>query len=247
MKTKSAITALLGVTLILAGCAKGTDSFNTTPPAGYSENTDAQSVKENMQKIFGVTFDPAHNWSSTTSGKVTIQVNPNDVKKVQLMAYTTAVNEDGEEVTSMTVLNEAYVEGQSQVTLYYDAPSKNNGLYVSFVGDNLWSVKKLEGNTIAYSRAAKRRAIDTQFTLPTVPLRITKVEDSYASIRGWIPGEKLYQMADYEAMKMPVADYPADYKETSGLWCSRASRTVESITTCLLPRTAVCIMTSAIP
>ena len=200
-----------------------------------------------MQKIFGVTFDSNHNWSSTTSGKVTIQVNPNDVKKVQLMAYTTAVNEDGEEVTSMTVLNEADVEGQSQVTLYYDAPSKNNGLYVSFVGDNLWSVKKLEGNTIAYSRAAKRRAIDTQFTLPTVPLRITKVEDSYASIRGWIPGEKLYQMADYEAMKMPVADYPADYKETSGLWCSRASRTVESITTCLLPRTAVCIMTSAIP
>ena len=213
MKTKLMMFAALGMAL-MTSCGKQDDALSMNPPAGYTDGSIDQAVAENVYNIFGVTFDPNHTWSSTVSGNVTIQVNPNEVKKVQLMAYTTAVNEDGEEVTSMTVLNEADVEGQSQVTLYYDAPSKNNGLYVSFVGDNLWSVKKLEGNTIAYSRAAKRRAIDTQFTLPTVPLRITKVEDSYASIRGWIPGEKLYQMADYEAMKMPVADYPADYKES---------------------------------
>ena len=212
MKTKSTITALLSIVLILAGCAKESESFNTTPPSGYSENTDAQSVKENMQKIFGVTFNPNHNWSSTTSGKVTIQVNPNDVKKVQLMVCTQQTNQDNEQVTSMTVLNEAEVNGRSSVTLYYDVPTNNKGLYVSFVGDNIYSTKKVENNAVAYSRAQPHRAMNPDFELPKVEPEISIIEDSYANKRGWIPGEKLYQMADYEQMKMAVADYPDDYR-----------------------------------
>ena len=50
------------------------------------------------------------------------------------------------------------------------------------------------------------------YTLPTGELRISIIEDSYASKRGWIPGEKLYQMADYNSQKMSVADYSDEYK-----------------------------------
>ena len=215
MKIKSTITAILGVAVLFSGCAKGSETFSSSAPSGYSENTDAQSVTENMQRIFGVTFDPNHNWCSTTSGKVTIQVNPNDVKKVQLMVYTQQTNQDNEQVTSMTVLNEAEVNGQSSVTLSYDAPSNNKGLYVSFIGDDIYSTKKLEGNTIAYSRAPQRRAMNPDIELPSEELlRISTIEDSYASVRGWIPGEKLYQMADYEQLKMSVGDFPEDYRET---------------------------------
>jgi hypothetical protein len=60
------------------------------------------------------------------------------------------------------------------------------------------------------------RGADTEeaaYTLPTGELRISIIEDSYASKRGWIPGEKLYQMADYTSQKMSVADYSDEYKQ----------------------------------
>jgi len=174
--------------------------------------TDEQ-VQKNLKDVFGTTFSPSQDWKSTTSGTLKIKGIPAKVEKIQLIAYI-AVDDS---TSDASVLNEVWPEGKSEVDVVYDIPTDNKGLYVAFFSGNTCSIVKALTDVVSYTESANTRAvtraITTSFTLPSVDLSLFRSIDSYASTRGWIPGEKLWQMEDYIAQKMDVADYDQAYKD----------------------------------
>lgn len=218
MKKSLVKFAVIGI-FVFASCTKGFDAIEPEPtptPDPTPNPTLQEEINANVEKVFGVTFDKNHDWNSTVSGSVTINVNSSDVEKVQLLAYTEAdvLNEFNEKETSMTVLNEADAKSKSSVTLYYDAPKNNLGLYVAFITKDDFILQEVEGNSVSYSRPAKTRGITRGVTLPQEEgLRIGEEIESYASIRGWIPGQILYGLSDYTNQKISVEDYDNDYKK----------------------------------
>ena len=207
--------------MTFTSCVKGFDEVAPEPtpePTPTTPTTSAEDIQANVQKVFGVTFDANHDWNTTTSGSVTINVNSADVEKVQLILYseTDIVNEFNEKETSMTVLNEADVKNKSSVTLYYDAPKSNLGLYAAFITKNEFILQPVEGNSVSYSKPSKTRAI-TRADLPSIPEGGLKIGDSipsYANERGWIDGQMLYGLNDYTSQRMEATDYDNAFKTT---------------------------------
>ena len=193
---KKLIYLALGA-LMLVGCNK----YNFDSEKEVRSN----QIKENVEKVFGTKFDANHDWCTTTSGQLVISNIPNGTDKVQALAYVT--EEDGE--TSVLTLNEADVNGKSTITLSYDIPKDNLGIYVALISSNNFTLKKVENNAASFTRAAKR-AISTPYTLPSGELKLNGYISSYASERGWIEGERLYS---YNSQGMTVPDYSDEYKE----------------------------------
>lgn len=197
---KSKVFYLLLSALMLTSCFKHEMPNN-------NEVTKEQ-IKENVQTVFGTTFDAQHDWCTTTSGEITVNGIPTDVDRVKLFAYIT--EEDGE--TSILSLNECEVNGNGSVKLTFDAPYNNLGLYVAFISNTNIAVMKVESNVVSFNSAARTRAITTEYTLPSVTPTISTIEDSYAAQRGWINGEKLYSATDYASLKMATGDYSDEFK-----------------------------------
>lgn len=191
------------LTTLFTGCLK-----HDFP--GYEENM-KQQIDENVTKIFGTNFDPDHDWCTTTNGEVTVNGIPSDVNSVQVFAY---VVEEGETVA--TILNEIDPNGESTVTLTYDAPANNLGIYVMFVSGSNFSIAKVEDGiaTFGVEKARTRTGLNIfdEYTLPTAELKIGVIEGSYASERGWITGEKLYSMSDYSTQIMTPKPYSNAFK-----------------------------------
>ena len=201
--------------LLFASCSKSFDKYMPEPEPEVPTSTNDQ-IQENVQNVFGVKFDENHDWTTTYSDEVTITAN-SSVKKVQVMSLTSEPGGDdvaeGETVTSMRVMNEAELDGETTIKLYYDAPKDNLGIYVAFIGDNLYTVKKVTGTTVSIEEAvAKTRALPEGFTLPTGEFAIGKTVESWASQRGWLPGEVLYELSDYSTQKMSAPEYSDEYK-----------------------------------
>ena len=96
----------------------------------YGRVTD-EEIKENVEKVFGTTFDPEHDWCTTTNGEVTVNGIPSNIDKVQVFAKVIDKTEEGDDVVA-TILNEIEPNGASSVTMVYDAPANNLGIYVLF-------------------------------------------------------------------------------------------------------------------
>ena len=211
---KKTVFYIIACLMIFASCSKGFDAYE----GPVEPQSNKQAIQENVEKVFGVTFDPNHDWCSTISGELTIQAN-SSVKKVQLMVSVRDVSEDSSyDVTpnSMSVLNEVETNGQSSVKLKYDAPKDNLGLYVAFVTDKGYFVRKVSGNSVAFdgpASARTTRALSTGYTLPSGEIVIGKTVESFASQRNWIEGELLYELSDYTAQKMSSPDYSDEYKQ----------------------------------
>jgi hypothetical protein len=172
--------------------------------------TDEQ-IKANVEKVFGETFDATHDWKLTSSGELTIVNIPSRIKTVKLVAY---VNDEDCQ-TSILSLNEMSTNGESSITMNYDLPDNNLGMYVMFISDADFIVKKVEDEFVSYEVVATRamtRAIN--YTLPTGELRLSTVETPFEAERGWVPGEKLYGMADYTSQKMAAVEYSDEYMAT---------------------------------
>lgn len=205
---------------VLASCSRNTDLFVPDTPDTPATNTVTnEEIQANVKKVFGVTFDANHDWSTTVSGEVTIHANAS-VKNVQLLVNVVDLDDSESEyfITSnvMRVLNEAQTNGQSTITLKYDAPKDNRGLFVAFATDNGFYVKKVVNNTVSYdggANARMTRALPAGYVLPTGEFAIGEEIESYAAQRNWIPGEKLYGLSDYSAQKMDTPDYSDDFKE----------------------------------
>ena len=172
-----------------------------------------EEIKEHAESILGFAIPANQDWNSTTSGAVTINVT-SAVTKVSVMALVAQTDEDGETYNSMTILNQAETNGQSSVTLNYDVPQKNEGLYVAFYTADGCSYKKVDGTSVSFDQApAKTRGITRTVSLPTGTFAIGKIESSFAAERGWITDEKLYMLddTDYDRMKIIAEPYSDEY------------------------------------
>lgn len=203
--------------LVLSGCTKGFDSVEPeptpTPTPEPNTGVTAEDIKSHFEEIFGASFSPEQDWITTTKG--TINVNANSkVKKVAIMALVAQTDEDGESFNTMTVLNEVETNGQSSLSINYDAPGKNEALYAAFYTDNGCYYQKIEGNSVAFSRAARTRATDV-FPFPDGEFSIASTEQSYAAQRtGYLKegvDEKLYSFNDYAGLRMEASDYDEGY------------------------------------
>jgi hypothetical protein len=210
--------------LLLASCSKPTDLYQPTPvepvtPTPTEEpSVSTDDINANVQKVFGVKFDPNQDWSTTVNGQVKIIAN-STIKKVQVLVYVSEINEEGETVTSMRIMNEADLNGETTITLNYDAPKDNLGIYVAFIDGNKKIFKKVEGNTVNIADAAKTRGEDWELpetldlTLPTGDFKIAGSVESYASQRGWNSDEQLYYMNSYENQAMKATGYTEEYTQ----------------------------------
>ena len=208
--------AVLGLVL-LSSCVKGFDGMEPEPtptpeptPSGVTD----EEIKDHAEGILGFTIPANQDWNSTTSGSVTINVT-SAVTKVSVLALVAQTDEEGETYNSMTILNQAETNNQSSVSLNYDAPKKNEGLYVAFYTDKGCYYKKVEGNSVSFEQAhAKTRALTRTVSAPEGTFAIGKIESSFAADRGWIPDEKLYMLADddYNRMKITAEPYSDEYK-----------------------------------
>lgn len=204
---------------VLASCTKEKDLFEgpLMPDPTPSNEVTTEDIKANVQKVFGVAFDANHDWSTTVSGEVTIETDAS-VNKVQLLVSVIEVEDAPYYVssTAMKVLNEATNSGKSAIKLKYDAPKDNLGLYVAFSTAHSTIVKKVEGSTVSFDGGAmsrRTRALSADYTLPEGEFAIGVKIESYASQRGWIPGETLYALSDYTTQEMASDDYSAEFKD----------------------------------
>jgi hypothetical protein len=202
--------------LVLASCSKETDVYDATASKDFATE---DMISANVEKVFGTTFDPNHDWCTTTSGEVSIQADAT-VKKVQVLVNVCEIDDPSTPsyVTrnTMKVLNEVETNGQTFIKLNYDAPKDNLGLYVAFSTDHGRVFKKVVGNSVSFNDGAQApamtRALPTGYTLPSGEFVIDTIETSYANQRGWIPGELLYGFKDYTAQKMASSDYSDEFK-----------------------------------
>jgi len=218
---KKIVLPLLATAFAVVSCTYEKDLYQGEPitPDDAGNAVSKEAIKENMEKVFGVSFDPNHDWCSTTRGEVTFMTDPS-VKKVQILAYVQEIDQEGldDDVTTngMKVLNEATVNGQSSIKLDYDAPKDHLGLYAAFHTAHSCIVKKIDGNTVSSSAPAQSRmtrALSTGYTLPQGEFAIGEIVESFASQRGWIPGEMLYGLGDYTSQVMTSPDYSDEFKE----------------------------------
>lgn len=218
MKTKLFITAV-GL-LLLASCGHDADLYIIN-----NEQIEENSYLTHAEKMLGVKIDPNHDWCSTVSGQVSIKANAS-VKKVQLLANVLVDNDDTQPVwvtrNSMEVINQAETNGKTNLTLYYDAPKENLGLYVAFITDDSYYLSKVENGFASFSEAAKTRGdepqtLTTGYTLPSVDIKIAGSIPSYSSQRfeTWNKDEKLYYFDNYVQMyaAAPYTDYTQEFKD----------------------------------
>ena len=207
--------------LVLASCSKSKDLYQPepevpTPVTPTEPEITQEDINANVQKVFGVTFDPNHDWNSTISGEVKIIAN-STIKKVQVLVCVSEIDEDGETVTSMNIMNEAELNGATTITLNYEAPKDNVGIYVAFINGNKKIFKKVEENTANIADAPKTRGEDWDLTkelnlkLPSGEYKIAGSVESYASQRGWNKGEQLYYMDSYGDQAMAAEGYSAGF------------------------------------
>jgi hypothetical protein len=179
MKEKLLILSLVG--LLFGGCIKHDFETNVN-----------EQVTENVKKVFGVEFDKTHDWCLTNSGTITINNIPSNVDRVQLLVCIA----ESDSTTSLTVLNEKEVNGQTTIKLAYDAPNDNLGLYVAYISANNFVMSKVENNTVASMARRTATRAEESYVFPSGTPVINGSVESYASQRGWIEGEQLYSFGE---------------------------------------------------
>ena len=186
-----------------------------------------EAAKTNAEKVLGFEVSPSQDWCSTVSGQVVITADAT-VKRVQLLVDVLEIDDETTPsyVTrnAMKVLNQAETNGQTSLTLYYDAPKDNLGLYVGFVTDDSYILRKVENGQASIEEKALTRgqALTTGYTLPSdvSSFKIAGSTKSWAKQRYETDGSfyddaPLYylNLNDYDGLNLaPGADYSPDFK-----------------------------------
>ena len=211
------LLTLVVLGLVLSGCVKGFDGMEPEPTPEPTPTDPTADIKANVEKVFGVTFASNHDWNSTTNGTVTLKFD-SSVKKVAVLASLSLTSDEGN-ANSMKVLNQVETNNQTSVSLSYDAPSANQALYAAFYTASGCVFKKIESNTVIMDQApakARTRSETEVYRMPEGDFAIGKIEESWAAQRDWIPGEKLYMLADddYNRLKMDAPAFSDEFKQT---------------------------------
>lgn len=185
-----------------------------------------EAAKTNAEKVLGFEVSPSQDWCSTVSGQVVITADAS-VKRVQLLVDVLEIDDETTPsyVTrnAMKVLNQAETNGQTSLTLYYDAPKDNLGLYVGFVTDDSYILRKVENGQASIEEKALTRGqtLTTGYTLPdnvTNSFNIAGSTESWAKQRHEADGSfyddaPLYYLNNYNGLNLaPGADYSPDFK-----------------------------------
>lgn len=207
---------------LLASCSHEADMVQSRET--YEEN----KSNENAENVLGFKLNPNQDWCMTVNGQVNITTDAS-VKKVMVVVDVLDITDDSTPsyVTrnSMHMLNQAETMGRTNLTLHYDAPKENLGLYVAFITDESIYLRKVENGAASFTSAAKTRAIELEngYTLPdTKNFHIAGSVPSWASMKtlnekifqGWNEGERLYYLNDYTSLKMTSEDYSDTFKES---------------------------------
>lgn len=212
--------------LLMTSCSHNMDFSQPEPQP--QEPDKQETIKANVEKIFGVNFDPNQDWCTTQNGKVTITIdNPElkDVEKVQILTVSPFGNSDANGALSLNEKKAAY--GQS-VTLNYDAPKMYNRLYAACVMKNgEYYIKGFnvgEQNVVFTSNIAGARTRGTagDFDLDELVKKLPQEpvlggsEKSFNNSRNWSGWENdlLYSLSadDEAAMCLTIPDYTDDYR-----------------------------------
>ena len=125
--------AVLG-TALLTSCVKGIDAPEPEPtptpnPTPTSNKATQEEIDANVVKVFGTSFSPNQDWSSTTKYTVSIVADAplSDIAKVQILTEAPYFNDDAR------VLNEATASKGQTVTLTYDCPAEYTELVAACV------------------------------------------------------------------------------------------------------------------
>lgn len=225
---KAILFAATGIVL-LAGCAKDID-FSTPE----QEKATTEDMQAHVKSVFGVNFDPAQDWCTTQSSKVTITIDDaelEDVVKVQILTKSPFGNGDGNGAKS---LNETPASYGQTVTLYYDAPKMYDRLYAACVTKSgLYYVKgfNVGQQQVSFNgtsaQAPRTRAQAGDFDLHTLVANLTtpsivsscpsfgalRAQAGKAAWTGW-ENEVLYQhTADFTKPDLiSITDYSDEYK-----------------------------------
>ena len=184
-----------------------------------------EAAKTNAEKVLGFEVSPSQDWCSTVSGQVVITADAS-VKRVQLLVDVLEIDDETTPsyVTrnAMKVLNQAETNGQTSLTLYYDAPKDNLGLYVGFITNDSYILRKVENGQASIEEKALTRGekLTTGYTLPSDVTSFTVAGStvSWAKKRhdedgSFYDDAPLYYLNDYDGLNLaPGADYSADFK-----------------------------------
>lgn len=202
--------------LVLASCSRDVDLYDE--PVNQKTIT-AEDIKANFKNVCGVEYSPNQDWVTTTSGSVNVKVDAS-VKKVQLLVDVKVVEGESEQVTpnEVRVLNELEPNGRTNFTMYYDAPKANQGLYVGFLTDKTYVVKKLEGSDVTFDMPATSRVTRgaSGYNLPEGTFTLAVEEKQFIEgHQDQYTHGKLYSLAagDYETLAMSSLTYSQDFKD----------------------------------
>ena len=211
--------AVLG--LILSSCVKGVEGVEPEPtpnpeptPTPTNNKATQEEINANVAKIFGTTFNPNQDWSSTTKHTVTITADApmSDIAKVQILTEAPYFNEDAR------VLNEATVSKGQSVSITYDCPAEYTDLVAACVDSKgIYYVAgfKAGDNRVNFKKAAqaRTRAAYTLDDLPATSDLMIKYRNSalsYNAIRA--------QKAGQNGEKASIDPWKGSHWENERLW-----------------------------
>lgn len=207
--------------LAFAGCTSVPDYDEQN--ASYPTLTKEQ-INQNLQEIFGTTFNPNQDWSSTTNHTITIKANAplNDIEKVLILSEPPVGNEYSR------ALNEIEVTNGQTVLLNYDAPADYSRLYAACINrEGICYIKgfNVGQNTVDFSSTTRTNTRAGSFELPkATDLKIdNRSTDSFNKLRadnnwgswagsGW--NDRFYCLNDGQEQKLieTVANFTAEEK-----------------------------------
>ena len=179
------------------------------------EDSQKEAVKYNAEKVFGETFDPEHDWCTTVNGSVTVNIGVSGCSVVRVAACVETEDGDGESVRDILVLNETAVSnGQTSVTLNYDAPMNAVCLYAIAVASDGVHMATINSDVVTIGTiTTMTRATVGGFPVPDITPVISSSYSSFASDFGWVPGELLYAPVNCHANKVSMGSYDAEFTE----------------------------------
>lgn len=153
----------------------------------YSFNED-ESIKANSEQVFGVSFPSNQDWATAT--KMSANINIGDYSKVLVLCSSDSI---------IKVLNSTTKSG----VIYFDVPNAYDNLFLAYVNKKgEYFYKKLDAKANTRSFAIE--------DLPEDNLSINGTVESFASKRGWLPGEAFY-LFNYRTLISE--DYDSDFKD----------------------------------
>lgn len=204
---KKFLFMVLGVILCLTSCIKG------DIPESQEQKASKEDIDANVMKVFGVTFASDHDWCTTVSGKVRVNVDKEGFGRIKTLRILTCSPFGAKDANGSAVLNEVSVKNGDVVDVVYDAPMTSTRLYAALVNEEgeyfvrgfvngQESVSFNEDKTSAVTRGAS--GTDDGFLLASS-------FKSYGNERKWtgFSGEMLYRMSD--ADEISQCQYSDDY------------------------------------